>query len=460
MADHDRRRQLPSIDYLARAVEARQGMPSMAGTPALEAARRAVNEAREAIEGGSHPPSVEALVDHALLLRGEAERASLRRVINASGVLLHTNLGRAPLSERARLAVEDAARGYTNLEFDLQMGRRSSRHLHARDIITRATGAEDAVVVNNNAAAVLFVLQAFASTRNVIVSRGEAVEIGGGFRIPDIIRQSGAAIVEVGTTNRTYASDYAAAIDESAAAILRVHPSNFRVSGFTARPQLHELVTLARERSLVLIDDLGSGALIPTERCGLAHEPMVQESVRAGADLILFSGDKLVGGPQCGIIAGRSELIEQLRRHPLARALRVDKLTIAALSATLHAYVDGTEQDEIPIWRMLVADFAQLEQRAQRWVESAGRGRILTTTSMVGGGTLPEEGVATPVAAIPVGADADARSEELRRWEPPIITRIADNAILLDPRTVDGGDDDEVARALASVFRSHPDVTS
>jgi L-seryl-tRNA(Ser) seleniumtransferase len=311
------------------------------------------------------------------------------------------------------------------------------------------------MVVNNNAAALFMVVQAFAQGREVIVSRGQAVEIGGGFRIPDVLRQSGARLVEVGTTNRTYVSDYANAITPETAAILRVHASNFRVVGFTAEPALSELVATARERGVLLLDDLGSGCLLDTTRFGLAPEPTVQDSVRAGVDLSLFSGDKLLGGPQCGVIAGRSEHLAILRRHPLARALRVDKLTIAALEATLLSYVQGRETEEIPVWRMLSLDLAGLKRRARAWAASTGAaGDVVKSRTMVGGGSLPGEGVETWVTAIrhPLGADEILR--RLRAGRPPVVARAEADSVLLDPRTVDPGDDRLVSEALLAALRT------
>jgi L-seryl-tRNA(Ser) seleniumtransferase len=398
---------------------------------------------------GAPVPGFEEIVEQATRFLARDAGGSLRAAINATGVVLHTNLGRAPLSARATAAVQEISQRYSNLEFDLETGHRGSRHDHGRALIRRVTGAEDAMVVNNNAAALFFVLQALAAPGGVIVSRGQAVEIGGGFRIPDVVAQSGARIVEVGTTNRTYARDYAAAIDASTGAILRVHASNFRIVGFTTAPSTGELAALAKEHGILLIDDLGSGALIPTEQFGLAHEPTVQESLRAGADLVLFSGDKLLGGPQCGVIAGRADLIERLRRHPLARVLRVDKLTFAALSATLLAYADGTAIEEIPIWRMLSADPASIAARAGTWVSAAGSGEVIAARTMVGGGSLPEEGVPTSVAAI-AATDADAMAAALRAQPTPVIARIEDGRVLLDPRTVDPVDDETVVEAIRS----------
>ncbi len=442
-------RGIPSTDAVLVAIG---GEASPVVTEAVRAVLAAV---RADVRAGIAPPSFDEIVDRARGAAEEAARPTLRRVVNASGVILQTNLGRAPLSKRAIAAVEEVARGYSNLEFDLDEGARGSRHEHVRDLIRRTMGAEDGLVVNNNAAGLLMVLQVFAQGREVVVSRGQAVEIGGGFRIPDVLRQSGARLVEVGTTNRTYARDYAAAITGDTAAILRVHSSNFRVVGFTTEASVSELEAIARERSVLLFDDLGSGCLVRTEEYGLAHEPMVQESIAAGVDLALFSGDKLLGGPQCGVIAGRAAHVEALRRHPLARALRVDKLTIAALNATLMSYAEGRERDEVPVWRMVSLALDGIRRRARRWAAAAGEAGALTrSVSMVGGGSLPGEGVVTWCAAIRPPGGPDSAAARLRTLDPAIVGRIADGALLLDPRTVDPADDRLVERAVGAIVVS------
>lgn len=445
----DARRQLPSVERLL--LELRRADGDGGGVSQhvfTEAARTVLARARDCAAGGEPAPAIHALLG---LVRAEASARStpsLRRVINATGVILQTNLGRAPLSERAISAMNAVATGYTNLEFDLEAGARGSRHNHVRDLIRATTGAEDGMVVNNNAAALLMALQVFAAGREVIISRGQAVEIGGGFRIPDVLRQSGAVLAEVGTTNRTYTRDYEAAWNERTAAILRVHSSNFKVVGFTAEAALADLAAVAHRNGGLLIDDLGSGCLVDTTRFGLAHEPAVRESIAAGADLALFSGDKLLGGPQCGIIAGRGDLVDELRRHPLARALRVDKLTIAALDGTLRSYIEGTEAAEIPIWRMLSLTPASLKRRAARWARAAAdASSAAPSESMVGGGSLPGEGVPTWCCALTV-ASPDRLARQLRERPVPVLGRIADGVLLLDPRTVAPEDDLLVREAL------------
>lgn len=446
----DLRRSLPSVESILSA------MPSLPArgaerTLAAEATASVLAEARrDALDGSA--PSFDELVARSTRAFNASIRPSLVRVINATGVILQTNLGRAPLSAAARAAITETAAA-SNLEFDLSSGQRGSRHDHVRRLIRQATGAEDGLVVNNNAAAVLMALQVLASGHEVIVSRGQAVEIGGGFRIPDILRQSGATLVEVGTTNRTYARDYEAAIGERTAAILRVHTSNFQVVGFAAEPSLTELSEIAHRHGAILIDDLGSGCLVDTRDYGMTHEPTVPESVSAGADLALFSGDKLLGGPQCGIIAGRAEHVARLRAHPLARALRADKLTIAALNATLLSYVLGREREELPVWEMLSRPMPVLRRRAGRWARAAGAGgTIIRSRTMAGGGSLPGQGVETWCAAIGAPGGAEALARALRESQPPVIGRIEDGRLLLDPRTTDPADDRHVERALAAAL--------
>ena len=378
-------------------------------------------------------------------------------MINATGVIIHTNLGRAPLSAAAVAAMAAVGRGYSSLEFDLEAGGRGSRAAHVEPLLCRLTGAEAALAVGNNAAAVLFVLSAFARDREVVISRGQLVEIGGGFRIPDVMRQSGARLVEVGTTNRTYLRDYAEVVRPETAALLRVHASNFRVVGFTEAVALKPLAVLAHERGLLLIDDLGSGCLLDTAAFGLAAEPRVQDSLAAGADLVLFSGDKLLGGPQAGIILGKSELIEALRRHPFARALRPDKATIAALGATLSHYAVGDAVEQVPVWRMIALPPAAVDRRARRWARAAGAGAgaaVIDGRSMVGGGSLPEESLPTRLLALPpqAGAGVEALARRLRQSDPPVVGRVEHDRLLLDPRTVDPGDDARVSRALKAAL--------
>jgi L-seryl-tRNA(Ser) seleniumtransferase len=377
-------------------------------------------------------------------------RGSLVPVINATGVVIHTNLGRAPLSEAALDRVQRVARGYSTLEYDLAEGRRGSRHVHAEALLAQLTGAEAAAVANNNAAATLLILAALAAGREVIVSRGELVEIGGGFRVPDVMAQSGAALREVGTTNRTRVADYVASIGPRTAMLLRVHPSNFRIEGFTERPSLIDLVAAAHAAHLPLVEDLGSGCLID----GLAHEPTVQASIAAGADLVCFSGDKLLGGPQCGIIVGRRALVDQVRKHPLMRAVRVDKLTLAALEGTLLEYLAGRAGETVPVVRMLQENADSIESRATMLAEElhdGGWNVVLTSgASAVGGGSAP--GVEVPSILVAIewpGLSPAALEQRLRTLDPPIIARIEHDRVVLDLRTVSARQEIALREAFA-----------
>jgi L-seryl-tRNA(Ser) seleniumtransferase len=423
-------RDLPSVDELLRDER-------LAGEPhdlAVEAARSALARAREEIAAGNDP---EPLVDAVLEELGRARSPSLRRVLNATGVLIHTNLGRAPLAEAALARVAEVGGGYSNLEYDLARGERGSRQDHLGALLERLTGAEAALVVNNNAAAVLLALAALAEAREVVVSRGELIEIGDGFRIPDVLARSGARLLEVGTTNRTRAVDYEHAIGPETAVLLRVHQSNFRVVGFAERPQLAELAVIARRHELPLVDDLGSGAL-----AGIGDEPTPAESLRAGADLVCFSGDKLLGGPQAGIIVGRADLVERLRRHPLQRALRADKLTLAALEGTLALALDPATRDDVPVLRMLHEPIELVRARAERLAELVG-GEVEETVARVGGGALP-------LAELPSAACAveESLAEPLRLGEPPVIAVVRDGSTLLDCRTLSDAEVEPVAAAV------------
>jgi len=362
-------RRLPAVSRLLDHPQVAPLVSQVGHEKTVTLARALLDEARAAIRRGIESPDFEDLARLLAQRLRAAARPGLRPLINATGVIVHTNLGRAPLSDAARAAVETVSRGYSNLEYDLDAGHRGSRYGHAIPLLQDLTGAEDALIVNNNAGAVFLILRCLAAGREVLISRGQLVEIGGGFRIPDVMAESGATLREVGTTNRTHLYDYEHGLNENTGLILRVHPSNFRQTGFVAQPELEALATFAHARGLPLVDDLGSGTLLDTRSFGLAYEPRVQDSLAAGADLVTFSGDKLLGGPQAGIIVGRSEYIEALRHHPVARALRVGKMTLAALEATLSAYRRGTATVEIPVWRMIAAPLETLRRRAERWVE-------------------------------------------------------------------------------------------
>jgi len=432
-------RKLPSVDRLLQeeavaALAARWGHEL-----AVEATREVLDAARDAIRGGEPSPQPQALARQVGERLAAKLQPTLRPAINATGVIVHTNLGRAPLSAEARAAMDAVALGYSNLEYDLQAGRRGSRYVHAEELLCRLTGAEAALVVNNNAGALLLVLMAFARDREVIISRGQLVEIGGGFRIPDVMRQSGATLIEVGTTNRTYTRDYEEAITEATVALMRVHRSNFHMSGFVHEPPLSELVDLAAERDLLLFDDLGSGTLLDTVPYGLAHEPTIQQSVAAGATLVSCSGDKLLGGPQAGIVLGRASAITTLKRFPLTRALRVDKTTLAGLQATLRHYLLGEATDKVPVWCMISQDESTLQRRAKKWARRLASlglpADVVPGRSTVGGGSLPGETLPTRLVTLEVDSP-DEMSANLRACDPPVIARIEDDRLVLDPRTV------------------------
>jgi L-seryl-tRNA(Ser) seleniumtransferase len=402
---------------------------------AVAAARATLERARDEIRAGGAPSG--SLVDATLAELARNRAPSLRRVLNATGVLVHTNLGRAPLAPAAVARVVEVAGGYSNLEYDLERGERGSRQDHLAALLSRLTGAEAALVVNNNAAAVLLALAALAEGREVVVSRGELIEIGDGFRIPDVLARSGALLVEVGTTNRTRASDYERAVGPDTAVLLRVHQSNFRVVGFSERPALGELAAVASAHELPLVDDLGSGALV-----SVGDEPTPAESLRGGADLVCFSGDKLLGGPQAGVVVGRADLVERLRRHPLQRALRADKLTLAALEGTLALALDPSGRDEVPVLRMLHEPLERVHERAERLAGLVG-GEVEETVARVGGGALP-------LAEIPSAACAveETLAERLRLGEPPVVAVVRDGRTLLDCRTLTDDDVDTVAEAV------------
>jgi len=444
-------RDLPSVDELLQTPEAIEYIATFGRPLTLESLRLSLEQARQAYPLEKTIPSHPVLIQRAGDILSEWTEPSLLPVINASGVVLHTNLGRAPLSQAAIHAMQSVSSGYSNLEYDLRKGARGSRLVHAETLLKQLTGAEAALVVNNNAAGVLLVLTALAHRRAVVIGRTQLVEIGGGFRIPDVLKQSGARLVEVGTTNRVHLNDYAAAIaDESPALLLRVHQSNFRIIGFTTEPGLVDLVRLAHQHGLFVVDDLGSGVLLDTSRYGLGHEPTVTESLASGADLICFSGDKLLGGPQAGIILGRAELVNKLKKHPLARAIRADKLCLAALSATLLHYLKDEAEREIPIWRMIAATPEALRQRAQTWVETLGRGEVIASQSTIGGGSLPEETLPTFVIAL-AGKSANRTLERLRQADPPVIARLENDRVILDPRTILPEQDTHLLKILASL---------
>lgn len=380
-------------------------------------------------------PSTELILTQAEAALAAWTESTLHPVINATGVILHTNLGRAPLSAAAIHAMDVVSRGYSNLEFDLETGKRGSRLVHAESLLLKLTGAESALVVNNCASAVLLALSALANKKRVVIARSQLVEIGGGFRIPDVMKQSGAKLVEVGTTNRIRLSDYQSALDEPAALVMRAHRSNFKIVGFTEEPELKRIVETAHKAGVPVVDDLGSGALYDTAKYGFSHEPTVFESLQAGVDLVLFSGDKLLGGPQAGIIVGKKELLDRIKKHPLARALRADKTCLAGLSATLTHYLKDEAEREIPVLRMMSLTLRQVKGRAEAWKAELGWGDVTEGLSTVGGGSLPDESIPTWLLELEVGS-AEKSLRTLRKNNPPIIARTENDRIMLDPRTV------------------------
>lgn len=456
MADaQDRLRSLPSVDALLQREASKTMMNAHGRAATVEALRAALGEARDAILRGAGVPAEAAILDRAQTLAAMAQAPTLKPVINATGVILHTNLGRAPLSADVIAAMREVAEGYSNLEYDLEAGHRGSRYVHAEGLLCELTGAEAALVVNNNAGAVLLALSALARDAEVVISRGQLVEIGGGFRIPDVMAQSGARLVEVGTTNRTYLRDFASAIGDRTAALMRVHTSNFRLQGFVHQPEASHLAELAHSRGLFLLDDLGSGTILDTARYGLPHEPTVQESLAAGADLVSFSGDKLLGGPQAGLLVGRAEIIARLREYPLTRALRVDKGTLAGVQANLMHYVRQEAESAIPIWRMMALTQEQVGKMAQTLLDELGPSghscELIPGRSMVGGGSLPEESLATMLLALPP-SDADTIAMQLRQGAPAVVARIQDGRVVLDLRTVSPGETPLLAHRLKQVL--------
>ena len=453
--DQEQLRLLPSVDELLYSSSGQQLVQRYSRSMALRSVRASIAQARAQIRQGAQCPSSDELLLAAEHMLKESQRPNLQPVINATGVIINTNLGRSPLSQDALQAVQRVAGGYTNLEYELEAGERGSRHSHVSALLCELTGAEAALVTNNNAAAVLLALSTLAAGREVIISRGQLVEIGGGFRVPDVMRQSGCQLIEVGTTNRTRLSDYAAAITERTALLLTVHPSNFQIVGFTESTLVEALAELAHQQGLLLMDDLGSGCLLASERYGLGHEPMPQESIAAGSDVVCFSGDKLLGGPQAGILVGKAAVLERISRHPLMRAMRIDKMTLAALEATLRHYQREEAETRIPIWRMIAASPGSIAGRAASWVSKLQKygipARMQRGESTIGGGSLPGETLPTTLLALDAGnvsIPLDELAKRLRLRSLPLIVRILRDALLIDPRTVLEEQDDEVVRAL------------
>jgi L-seryl-tRNA(Ser) seleniumtransferase len=454
----DPRRAIPSLDRLLASPAFAPLLARMPRAVVAEHARRETARLRETPDPQarlSDPEWFAARVEAAI---AELAAGSLRPVINATGVVLHTNLGRAPLAPAAIAAVQEAAAGYTNLEYDLEAGGRGSRYVHCRALLCHLTGAEDALVVNNNAAALVLALNSFARGREAIVSRGELVEIGGAFRVPEIMERSGALLREVGSTNRTHAADYRRAVSPHSGAILKVHPANFTITGYTSDVGVAELAAIARSADLPLVHDIGSGLLLDAQLIGLPGEPTPRDSLCAGADVVTMSGDKLLGGPQSGIVVGRGDLIERMRSNPLCRALRVDRITIAALAATLRLYLDPhTALREIPVLRMIAADPAELRQRGSAFADACTAAGLAAAAeagaSAVGGGAAPTAALPTTLVRIRPEAGAAAAERALRRATPPVVVRVADDALLVDLRTVLPGQEAVLRSALLAACR-------
>jgi L-seryl-tRNA(Ser) seleniumtransferase len=453
--DKEQLRLLPSVDELLHSDSGQQLVQRYSRSMTLQAVRASIAKARIDIHQGASCPSTDEILSVAKHILDESQRPNLRPVINATGVIINTNLGRSPLSQEALQAVQRVAGGYSNLEYELEAGERGSRHSHVSTLLCELTGAEAALVTNNNAAAVLLALSTLAAGREVIISRGQLVEIGGGFRVPDVMSQSGCKLIEVGTTNRTRLSDYETAITERTALLLTVHPSNFQIVGFTESAPVEALAALAHQHGLLLMDDLGSGCLLSSERYGLGHEPMPQESIAAKADVVCFSGDKLLGGPQAGILLGKAEVLRRISKHPLMRAMRIDKMTLAALEATLRHYQREEAEMHIPIWRMIAASPISIQGRAARWVSKLQKhdipARMQRGESTVGGGSLPGETLPTTLLALDAGnvsMSLDELAKRLRMRNSPFIVRILRDSLLIDPRTVLEEQDNEVVQAL------------
>jgi L-seryl-tRNA(Ser) seleniumtransferase len=445
-------RTIPSVDSILGLNEFIQLKQAYGDLLVVESVREVLADYRKVIPNNQTAFPLFEIVQQVEFLLKHKTRLTLVPVINCTGVILHTNLGRAVLPLSAQIHLNDISRAYTTVEYNLETGGRGSRSIHARELLVRLTDAEDALVCNNNAAAVLLVLTALAKRKKVAISRGQLVEIGGGFRIPEVMQVSGAKLVEVGTTNRVRLEDYEVSLNEGANLVMHVHPSNFKVIGFSEEPGMEELITLVHAHGAIFIDDIGSGALFDTSQFGLSKEPMIQESVKAGADLVCFSGDKLLGGPQAGIIVGKKELISRIKKHPLARAVRVDKLCLAALEATLIHYLIGDSLAEIPTWRMITAPLDVIQKRAESWLRHLAIGEVIEEYSTIGGGSLPGETLKTFVLSVQV-KQPDKTLAALRENLPPIIARIKEDRILFDPRTVLDSEEEVFLEGLTRIFK-------
>jgi L-seryl-tRNA(Ser) seleniumtransferase len=443
---------VPSVEQLLQTAAARD-LVLVYGRPlTLDALRITLEGIRGFLKlnPASNVPENDRILSETQSLLSTWTRQTLRPVINATGVILHTNLGRAPLSKATIASMVENSVGYSNLEFDLERGKRGSRLIHAETILLKLTNAEAALVVNNNASAVLLVLSALAARKRVVIARSRLVEIGGGFRVPDVMRLSGAKLIEIGTTNKVRLSDYEEQLG-TAALVMNVHRSNFKMVGFTEEPELKDIVDLAHKASVIVVDDLGSGALVDTATFGLSHEPTVQESLDAGVDVICFSGDKLIGGPQAGIIIGKAELISRIKKHPLARAVRADKTCLAGITATLLHFLKDEAIREVPIWEMIAMPLDKVKSRAEAWAHKLGTGVVSKSEATVGGGSLPGETLPSFVLVLRVKSP-DKFLKKLREQNPPIIARTENDKILFDPRTILPDQDDSLISILQSLL--------
>ena len=440
MTETDKRsdlRKLPSVNALLQSQDGIDFVEEYGHDLTVSAVRHVLGKIRKKVgaEQGTIPLP-ELIMQDVLAYLQKWTNPTLEPVINATGVILHTNLGRAPLSTDTINAMQKIAQGYSTLEYDLQEGKRGSRYLHTEDLLKRITGAEAGLVVNNNASALLLILSALSYRRRTLISRTQLIEIGGGFRIPEVMVQSGAVLEEIGTTNRVHIEDYQRAVEEEPVKlVMRVHRSNFKLMGFTAEPELAEIAAVAHAAGLPVVDDLGSGCFLDTADYGLAHEMTVMESLAAGSDLVCFSGDKLLGGPQAGIIVGKKILVDKLRKHPVARAVRADKIALSGLSATLLHYLKGEAERKIPIWQMIAMKPSTILSRAEQWARMLRGAKVVEGESAVGGGSLPGEMLPTFLVAIPV-SQPDQFLMRLRQSRPPIIARVEDGRVMIDPRSV------------------------
>jgi L-seryl-tRNA(Ser) seleniumtransferase len=459
--NHSLLRELPSVDALLNSDGAQELVKVYGRSLTTAAYRQTLAAAREAIKNGRQttPPTSEQLNKQAQTWLKALTEPTLKPVINATGVIIHTNLGRAPLSNAAIQAISRVAAGYSTLEYDLTAGQRGSRSVHAEQLIRQITGAEAAHTVNNNAAAVLLMLTALCQGKEVIISRGQLVEIGGGFRVPDVMAQSGAILREVGTTNRTHLRDYEQAINENTAAILAAHHSNYKIIGFTTEPELAELAQLAHKHNLLMLYDQGSGALLDVANYGLDPEPTVLDGLQAGCDVVAFSGDKLLGGPQAGILVGKKQAIAACKKHPLARAVRADKLCLAGLSAALTHYLLGEAETAVPVWRMIAMTQAEIARQAQTWAAALQKSGItaeaIPSESTIGGGSTP--GTTLPTTAVAIThPNVDELAAHLRMADHPVIGRIQDGRFLLDPRTVLPAQEETLLQTIQKTITQYP----